>query len=78
MFFFLHPRKVTSNKEVALKVVQARTAHTAIPVDAPVLVVERALKAASRRTPSAAQPMPHAQPAPEMPPAAPSRPGSAE
>lgn len=77
MFFFLHPRKVTSNKEVALKVVQARTEQKTISVDAPVLVVERALKDGSRQTPSAARPTPHAQPALETPPAARPLPGSA-
>ncbi|HZX28717.1 MAG TPA: hypothetical protein VFF16_16715 [Telluria sp.] len=40
MFFFLHPRKVASDKAVAVKVVQNRQQRQPVDVHAPVLVVE--------------------------------------
>lgn len=40
MFFFRHPRKVTSNKEVAVLVVASKAERTPIDTDAPVLVVD--------------------------------------
>lgn len=40
MFFFLHPRKIASDKAVAVKVVQNRQQRQAVDPRAPVLVVE--------------------------------------
>jgi hypothetical protein len=45
MFFFHHPRKVTSNKEVAVQVVQNKDQRTPIDTKAAVLVVDHPVAA---------------------------------